>query len=273
MGPLKPIIDRSPENRDSPKSPHELFEQLSRAAREGFAEIDEFKSAWNGPETQAIWNRVEERMNERGGEYPPISTVWDENYDMVLQQLDRAEQQQKIAKKRAEEESEMNRQATTEGGWQGILESFKARGLPGISAQVLPPSHDGSARFSIQLHSISTILYLQSIRDPALRDMESWHISLDNRQTPSMLAQEIVACLSDRDRKWDLPYLLVSYLTLTFNASLITTVSWYSDNKQLLGYDLLLLRHKKVTMRKMQQTNRHNRSATNHSKTETTGYH
>lgn len=150
-------------------------------------------------------------MNERGGEYPPISTVWDDNYDMVLQQLDRTEQQQMMKKKRAEEESEMKRQATVDGGWQGVLESFKSRGISGISVQVLPPSHDGSARFSIQLHNISTVLYVQSIRDPALRDMESWHISLDNRQTPSRLAQEIVGCLSARDRKWDLPYLLVSY--------------------------------------------------------------
>lgn len=222
LGPLKPIITETPGNQRTPKSPQQLFEELSRAARDGIAEIDEFKSAWNGPEMKAIWDRADEKLKERQGEQPYVNNVWECNYDVMLKRLDKEEKLKEESKKREEEEAEKKRLALVEGGSESIVETFKARGTPGISIQFLP-SASGNVRFSVQLHNISTTFYIQNIRGLGSHDAETWHVGMDPQRNPSKLGLEIVDYLTARDRKWDLPYLLVSHSRIIIIHSLFPT--------------------------------------------------
>ncbi|EEP77349.1 predicted protein [Uncinocarpus reesii 1704] len=88
-----------------PKSPQELFDQLSQTTREGHQEIEAFKAAWRSPETQAAFDRAKEKLKESDGNYPQTTGTWERDYGAILTRFD-TEKRLKDEEQRNEQEEE-----------------------------------------------------------------------------------------------------------------------------------------------------------------------
>ncbi|KAL1955501.1 hypothetical protein VTO42DRAFT_8527 [Malbranchea cinnamomea] len=202
LAPLRPIVTQG-KDENLPSSPQELYESLSQAARDGVAEVEAFKSAWNRPEMKAIWDHVDKKLKERPNDIPCPSGVWANDYDAVLRKLDEDEARQRAQAQFENEQSERKRLAAVEGGWQAIIESCRPS-APGLTINILA-STDDTARFSVLLHSTSTLFLVQN---SDLKHMGDWVVSMSSHGSLSKTIEGIFNCIDNRDRKWDLPYLL-----------------------------------------------------------------
>lgn len=192
------------ESERMPSSPQELFERLSRAAKEGVAEVEAFKAAWNVTEMKSIQERVQKLIEEDGGNVPSASSVWNQDYSAILRVLNVEETRKKTEAQLVAEQSEKARLASVDGGWQAIIESIRPA-TPGLTINIL--ASNDVARFSVLLHSTSTLFLVQN---SDVVNMEDWDISIHSRGATSKTVDGIFNCVSTRDRKWDLPYFLVS---------------------------------------------------------------
>lgn len=208
LAPLIPIVNpqKAGPNRPVPKSPQMLYEQLSQAARDGVAEVEDFKSTWQSPDMRAIWARMDEKMKECNGDYPQPTGVWEHDYDKLLEELDKEERTGQRQHKKAEEEQSRS-QALSAGGWKGIVESFKQKGFPGVRV-LLSKNED-----------VITVVLLKAGMSFDIHELHSqenggveWRVS--NKQHPgkpkTKLETSVSVSLNQRPRKWDLAYLLVS---------------------------------------------------------------
>ncbi|KAK2740207.1 hypothetical protein FQN57_006218 [Myotisia sp. PD_48] len=206
MAPLKPFIAQSWESGADQVLPGDLFQLLSQAVKDGITELDDFKSSWNSPEMGTILNRVDQRLAQRGGEYPHMNGIWHHSYEAMLKSLEI--QGQMLGEEdaiRKENEEKINLQYSN-GGWKSILSAFMARDSPGILVQDL--STNDAACFSIILQAISVVFYIQHARNTRSQDAEIWHVNSGIQQNPSKLTIEILECIQSRGKKWDLGYLL-----------------------------------------------------------------
>ncbi|GAD96507.1 hypothetical protein AOR_1_1752054 [Paecilomyces variotii No. 5] len=207
LAPLVPIVNprRAGPNRPVPKSPQMLYEQLSQAARDGVAEIDDFKSTWQSPDMQAVWARMDEKMKECNGDYPQPTGVWEHDYDKLLEELDKEERTSQSRDKRAEEEQSRS-QALSAGGWKGIVESFKQKGLPGV--RVLLSKNEDVV--TVVLLKAGMSFDIQEVHGQEESGGMGWRVS--NKQSPgkpkTKLETSVSMSLNQRPRKWDLAYLL-----------------------------------------------------------------
>lgn len=154
---------------------------------------------------KAIWDRADERIKEDGGDVPYFSGTWEEDYGAILRSLDEEEAREKAQAQREAGQSERSRLATVQGGWQAIIESIRPS-APGLTINILA-SNDDLARFSVLLHSTSTLFLVQNAD---VRNMGEWVVTMKSHGSMSKTIDGIFNCVNDRDRKWDLSYLLVS---------------------------------------------------------------
>lgn len=220
LSPIASVIHpkRGDQQSSAIKSPQDMLEQLSQAARDGVAEVEYFKQDWRGPELKSIWDRVDEKLKESNGEYPQPSGMWERDYDVLLEQLDEEGVENPEAKRRIEEEQERARQAMFESGWKGVLENFMNEDNPGLIINILP-SPDNVGRFTVSLFKISTVLYVQQVRQHEDTGFGEWQVmSMPNGNT-SRLENEMLNQINERDRRSDLVYLLVSQARGKFSLS------------------------------------------------------
>ncbi|EEH03965.1 conserved hypothetical protein [Histoplasma capsulatum G186AR] len=209
LAPLIPIVN--PEARmPIPSSPQEMFDQLAQAARAGVAEVENFQSEWRSPEMAAIWTRVDHKLNESGGEYPPTTGVWERDYDSISRALSREERTEKEQRSRLEEEEEKSRVVVLGegGGWREVVEKYRKQDLP-IAIHVPRPA-DSSGRFAVAIPKLSLQFYV--LQGPSSYDSQGpqeWQVTTVPRGNTSKMEAEILECIRSRDRKWDLPYLLL----------------------------------------------------------------
>ncbi|KAJ9363690.1 mediator complex subunit 27-domain-containing protein [Paecilomyces variotii] len=207
LAPLIPIVNprRAGPNRPVPKSPQMLYEQLSQAARDGVTEVEDFVSAWQSPEMRAVWARMDEKMKECDGDYPQPSGIWEHDYDKVLEELDKEEHTSQRRHKKTEEE-QSRAQALSAGGWKGVVESFKQKGLSGVRI-LLSKNEDV---ITVVLLKAGMSFDIQEIHGQEEDGKVEWRVS--NKQYPgkpkTKLETSVSICLNLRPRKWDLGYLL-----------------------------------------------------------------
>ncbi|EEH35447.2 hypothetical protein PAAG_06494 [Paracoccidioides lutzii Pb01] len=205
LSPLIPIAN--PDSRTPiPKSPLDMFEELSRTARNGVAEVENFRSEWQNPDMKAIWDRIDLKLVESGGDYPPTTGMWDRDYENILKNLDREEALEKERKRRLEEEEEKVRAASSESGWKDVVEEYKKRDIP-ISINI-PRLADNVGRFSVTIKKIS--LQFCVLQEPRYdnKSPREWQVMIVPRGNATKMETEILDCIKSRDRKWDLRYLL-----------------------------------------------------------------
>ncbi|KAL2001477.1 hypothetical protein VTN02DRAFT_1696 [Thermoascus thermophilus] len=208
LAPLVPIVNpqKAGPGRPVPKTPEILCEQLSQAVRDGVAEVEEFKSMWQSPEMKLIWDRLDEKMKECDGDYPQPDGVWEQDYDVLLEELDREERIKEERRQKDEEEQERLRARSMEGGWKGIVESFRQKGLPGVRILL----NKNETVITVVLLKAGMAFDIQEVDGQGGKGYSEWRVS--NKQfagePKTKLGTGILICLNSRPRKWDLAYLL-----------------------------------------------------------------
>ena len=211
LAPLTPIVNpnKNESSTPMPKSPQEMFEQLSQAAREGVAEVSAFKAEWNRPEMKVIWDRIDQKLAESGGDYPQPAGMWEQDYDVILKKLDREEKRQERQRKKIMEEQERSQLISVDGGWRSVVELFMKQDNPGLLI-TFPQSAENLNYFFVLLRKISVMLCVQQGQSIGDKRESAWQVKSVPHGSTSKVEIEILNQISSRDRQWDLRYLLVS---------------------------------------------------------------
>lgn len=208
LAPLLPII--RPQNKlgpykQVPNSPHNLLQQLVSTGKEGAAEVDAFREEWTRPELKHVWDRIEQKMKDSGGEHPQSTGVWEKDYDVILAEIDREEERKREEGERDVELKEKQEYLSTEGGWRGVIERFREKEVPDVRILVDPK---GDVITAVLLKAGLSII-IQQPQEEDNGNPDVWRILYKPGRT-TKLEEEMMQCLHQRRRQWDLSYLLVS---------------------------------------------------------------
>lgn len=212
LAPLAPVIEPKKEERSLPGSPQELYQQLAQAARAGIDEVKQFQTLWHSPEMKAIWEHVEGDIKESGGQLLQPTGTWEIDYDSLLEEMVKEEKAREEEKMKDEENQELEKLRSSGQGWRGVVEGFTQRNVPGV--RVVPSKNE--ALLAVALIKAGIVFQVQADGLKEEKDFPDWRVS--SRMSPgrpvTKLETSIVDCLNSRQRKWDLPYLLVSRTTI-----------------------------------------------------------
>lgn len=189
-----------------PNSPQYLLEQLVSTGKDGAAEVEAFKKEWTRPELKPVWDRIEQKMRDSGGDYPQPTGVWEKDYDVILADIDKEEKSKREKKEREVEEKEKLEYMSMEGGWRGVIERFRKREVPDVRIVVDP---NGGA-ITVRLMKAGLSIDIQQPQGDKNGNPDVWRILYKPGKT-TKLEEEIMQCLHQRRRQWDLGYLLVSF--------------------------------------------------------------
>ncbi|GFF33864.1 hypothetical protein IFM61606_01598 [Aspergillus udagawae] len=206
MEPIVPIVNpKVAARRPLPKSPRVLSEQLSQTARASVAEVQEFQAMWRSPEMKAIWDHVDARIKQNGGQLLQPTGMWERDYDVLLEELEKEERAQKEQQQRVKEEEERAKIQAVEGGWRTIVETFIRRNLPGVRVM----AHQDQARITIVLVKAGMAFQLQAVNGDG-HDMADWRVQdmAAPGKPKTKLETAVAACLNACPRQWDIAYLL-----------------------------------------------------------------
>lgn len=193
-----------------PKSPQMLYEQLSKAARDGVAEVTNFQTMWRDPEMRAVWEHVDAKVRENNGLLLQPTGMWERDYDVLLKKLVREEEGRREAQRREREEMEREQvNLSVDGDWRRVVEEFVQRN-GGTGVRVV----SGKGRDVVTLMLVKTGMAFEAQLNAALEadGVPGWRVS--NKVAPgrpvTKLESAICECLNSRPRQWDLSFLLVS---------------------------------------------------------------
>ncbi|KAE8371934.1 mediator complex subunit 27-domain-containing protein [Aspergillus bertholletiae] len=219
LEPLVPIVNpKAAAGRAVPRSPQVLYEQLSQSARDGVAEVTEFRNMWSNPEMNAVWEHVDAQIKENGGQLLQPTGVWDRNYGTLLEELVKEETARAEQQRKSEEEIERSRIQSTEGGWRAIVDSFIQKNMPGV--RVLPSKTETA--ITVVLPKAGMTFKVHTVGGSEANSVPEWQVSSRTMpgQAKTKLESAASDCLNSRSRQWDLSYLL-------------DMLSSYSDVKQV----------------------------------------
>lgn len=209
LEPLSTLSNQSaPSTITFADSPVLLRNGLDQAARTQLANIESFKSTWQGPELTPVWAHVESRIKESNGQILQPTGMWERDYDVLLEDLLQAETSKEEERLREEEDAERTKVQSSEGGWQAIVESFIQRNVPGV--RVI--KGQGALSLAIALSKAGIIFHVEGLKeDDDAPGVAEWHVSskAPPGRVPTKIENSIVECLNSRSRKWDLAFLLV----------------------------------------------------------------
>lgn len=198
---------RGPSNITYADSPAHLRDGLDQAARTQLANIQSFKSTWQGPELEPVWAHVESRIKESNGQILQPTGIWERDYDVLLEKLLQAEKSKEAERLREQEVAERTKVQSSDGGWEAIVESFIQRNVPGV--RVI--KGQGALSLAIVLLKAGIIFHIEGLNDNDAPGVAEWHVSskAPPGRVPTKMENSIVECVNSRSRKWDLAFLLV----------------------------------------------------------------
>jgi len=184
-----------------------LRSELDQAARNRLSSLESFQSTWRGPELQPIWAHVEARIKESNGQLLQPTGMWERDYDVLLDELLKAEKAKEDERRREEEDAERAKAQSSEGEWESVVEKFIQRNIPGIRIV------KGQQPFSlaVALAKAGMILPIKGVKEAEVPGVSEWQVSAKAPpgRSPTKLETSILDCLNSRPRKWDLAFLLV----------------------------------------------------------------
>lgn len=212
LEPMIPIVNPRviAQGKTMPKSPRVLYERLSKTARDGVAEVSDFRTMWTSPELKEVWEHVDARVRENNGQLLQPTGTWERDYDVLLETLAKDEQAQKDEQERAAEETDRTQSA--EGNWRTVVEGFAQKNVPGV--RVAPSRSRNAVTVTLAKAGMAFDVQLGSADG-------SWVVSnkpsvLSPEKPATKLETAICAYLNTRPRQWDLAFLLVSFLPCGF---------------------------------------------------------
>lgn len=164
---------------------------------------------WRGKEMKAVWERVGSLIYENAGQLLQSNCMWDQDYDVLLEEITKKDTIRKEREQKAKEEHERSQLQSAEGGWKALVDTFAQRNVPGV--RVVPVKNDS---FSVVLAKAGLAFKVHA-HHTGQDGVPDFNISSkSSAEPPSKLEIAILDCLNSRSRKWDLTYLLVSLLGL-----------------------------------------------------------
>lgn len=210
-GVLEPLVPIS-NSKASPlkavaESPSLLRSELNQTARNRLSNIENFQATWRGPELQPIWARVEARIKESNGQLLQPTGIWEMDYDVLLQELLKAEKTKEEESQREEEDAERTKAQSSEGEWETVVERFVQQNIPGVRVV----KDQKAFSLGVALVKAGMILLVEGVKDPDVPGVSEWQVSAKTppARSPTKLENSIMDCLNLRPRKWDLAFLLV----------------------------------------------------------------
>ncbi|KAL4867626.1 hypothetical protein BDV12DRAFT_186556 [Aspergillus spectabilis] len=221
LEPLAPIVNpKAAATKYAPESPQKLFELLSQAARAGVSEVGEFQGMWRGREMKRVWERIDTLICENDGRLLQPNSVWERDYDKLLEEISKQDTARKEQQQKAKEEQERAQLRSAKGGWKAIVDSFAQRNVPGV--RVLPTKDDSSFFVVLSKTGLAFKIFTVSGQDLGISE---WSVSSKSTSadSASKLENAILGCLNSRPRKWDLTFLLemISSYSTIFQAPCI----------------------------------------------------
>jgi hypothetical protein len=207
LAPLASLSNKKGQSGESfADSPIHLRNGLDQAARTQLANIEGFKSMWQGQELKPVWAHVESRIKESNGQILQPTGMWERDYDVLLEDLVKAEKSKEQERLREEEEAERVKAQSSEAGWQVVVESFTQRNVPGVRVF----QGQEALSLAVALSKAGIILHIEGVKEHDAPGVE-WHVSskAPAGRVPTKIENSIVECLNSRSRKWDLAFLLV----------------------------------------------------------------
>ncbi|KAF3387282.1 hypothetical protein F1880_000157 [Penicillium rolfsii] len=187
-------------------SPVFLRDGLDQAARSQIANIESFKSTWQGPELKPVWAHVESRIKESNGQILQPTGMWEQDYDVLLKELLQNEKIKEEERLREEEVAERTKIQSTDDGWSAVVESFSQRNVPGVHVI----NGKGALSLAVALSKAGIIFHIEGLNESDAPGVADWHVSskAPPGRVPTKIENSIVECLNARSRKWDLAFLL-----------------------------------------------------------------
>lgn len=234
LEPMIPIVNPRviAQGKTMPKSPQVLYERLSKTARDGVAEVSDFRTMWTSPELKEVWEHVDARVRENNGQLLQPTGTWERDYDILLETLAKDEQAQKDEQERAAEETDRTQSA--EGNWRTVVEGFAQKNVPGV--RVAPSRSRNAVTVTLAKAGMAFDVQLGSADG-------SWVVSnkpsvLSPEKPATKLETAICAYLNTRPRQWDLAFLLVSFL-LVFSSQTWLVVQWLIKQDMIASYSTI----------------------------------
>lgn len=205
LEPLVPIVNpQVPANGSKalPKSPQMLYEQLSSTARAGVAEVQSFQDLWRSPELKEIWDHVDAKIQEGNGVLLQPSGMWERDYGVLLEGIEKEERRREEEEGRVREERE---RAGVDGDWRRVVEGFVGRGVSGVRVV------GAKERDAVLVVLVKAGMAFEVVSVDVSEEGVKWVVS--SKVAPgkpvSKLEAAVVDCLNSRPRQWDLAFALV----------------------------------------------------------------
>lgn len=180
---------------------------LDQAARAGLGDIKKFQSMWRGPELKPIWDHVEACLKESNGQLIQPTGVWEMDYNVLLEELIKAEKVKEEERQREDEDAERAKAQSSEGEWEAVTERFIQRGVPGVRVM----KGKSALSVAVALAKAGMILLVEGVKNPDGAGVSEWQVSVrtPHGRVHTKSESSILECLNSRPRKWDLAFLLV----------------------------------------------------------------
>lgn len=180
---------------------------LDQAARTGLADIKKFQSMWRGPELKPIWAHVEARLKASNGQLIQPTGVWEMDYNVLLEELIKAEKVKEEERQREDENAERAKAQSSEGEWEAVTERFIQRNVPGVRVM----KGKSPLSVAVALAKAGMILLVEGVKNPDVAGVSEWQVFVrtPHGRVQTKLEDSILECLNSRPRKWDLAFLLV----------------------------------------------------------------
>ncbi|KAL4976081.1 mediator complex subunit 27-domain-containing protein [Aspergillus desertorum] len=187
-----------------PSSPQALRQRLSQSACDGVREVEDFKAMWRGREMKAVWERIDTLIHENAGQLLQSNGIWQDDYNQLLQDIEKHDNIRKEQQRKAKEEQERAQLQSAKGGWKAIVDKYAQAGIPGM--RVVPTKSDLS--FVVLLPKVGLAFKVNAI-STAQEGVPDFNVSSKSPsgEPASKLETAVLDCLSARPRKWDLNFL------------------------------------------------------------------
>ncbi|KAL4804011.1 hypothetical protein BDV18DRAFT_153435 [Aspergillus unguis] len=186
-----------------PRSPQELFNQLSQSARDGVGEVNDFKALWRSKEMKGVWERVDTLIYENSGQLLQSNGMWQDDYGEMLQDIQKQDAVRQEQLQRAKEEQERSQLQSAAGGWKALVDQYSQTGINGL--RVIPGKSDS---FGVLLTKVGLAFKIQAI-GTGQEGVPDFNVSSRAPSgEPTNVETAVLDCLNSRPRKWDLDFLL-----------------------------------------------------------------
>ena len=190
-------------------SPADVRDSWNDAARAKLETVQSFLSAWQSPEMKAVWAHVESRIKQSNGQLLQPTGMWEEDYEVLLEDLLRTEKSKEQERQGEEEAAERLKSQASDGGWQGVVERFQQRNPTSIKIAI---KSTATPLLVIVLMKAGMAFKIEAVRQDGVEGIVEWNVSkqpLPGR-APTKIEDSIVQCVNARPRKWDLAFVIVS---------------------------------------------------------------